>query len=108
MSKKRIGEWVEPGTVLVKIVEIARLRIEGFINADDARSDLLGAKAHVQVQNGKKQIETRAEIVFISPDANPLNSQVRVFLEVDNTDGRLRPGLRPKTFFKRSELKVSE
>ncbi len=99
--EKRVGEWVEPGSVLVKIVQIDRLRIEGFINAEDAVADLVGSKAHVEVQSGASLLETQAEFVFISPDANPLNSQVRVFLEVDNRDGRLRPGMRPKTNFKR-------
>jgi len=94
---KRVGEWVEPGTVLMKIVQTSRLRIEGFLNAKDASPDLLGSKATVKVESAGKMVETVAELVFISPDANPLNGEVRVFLEVDNTQGLLRPGLRPFT-----------
>jgi len=98
---KRVGEWLEPGTVLLKIVRTDRLRIEGFLQAVDAAPELLGAKASVILEGANPPIEATAELVFISPDANPLNSQVRVFLEIDNTNGQLRPGLRPKTVIKR-------
>ena len=68
----------------------------------DAASELLGATASVILEETNPPIETTAELVFISPDANPLNTQVRVFLEIDNAKGLLRPGLRPKTVIKRS------
>jgi multidrug efflux pump subunit AcrA (membrane-fusion protein) len=32
--------------------------------------------------------------VFVSPEVDPVNGQVRVLAEVDNPDGVLRPGLR--------------
>jgi multidrug efflux pump subunit AcrA (membrane-fusion protein) len=38
---------------------------------------------------------SEAKVVFVSPEINPLNSQVRVFLEVDNRAGKLRPGMIP-------------
>lgn len=93
--EKRVGEWVEPGTVVVKIVEIDRLRIEGFINAADAHPSRVGSKASVRVEVAGKAHETEGELVFISPDANPVNGQVRVYIEVDNREQKLRPGLRP-------------
>ncbi|MFN6161467.1 MAG: efflux RND transporter periplasmic adaptor subunit [Planctomycetota bacterium] len=93
--EKRVGEWVEPGTVAVKIVEIERLRVEGFINAADTDLNWIGSKASVRVEIAGESIETEGELVFISPDANPVNGQVRVFIEVDNRDQKLRPGLRP-------------
>jgi len=98
--EKRMGEWVEPGTIVLKIVQIDKLRIEGFVQAADATPDLVGSTAEVIFDNTNQQ--TTAKLVFISPDVNPLNSQVRVFLEVDNQNGLLRPGLRPKTIIRRS------
>ena len=97
---KRVGEWLEPGTVLLKIVRTDKLRIEGFLQAVDAAPELLGATATVYLDGTTPTIETTAEVVFISPDANPLNTQVRVFLEIDNSKGLLRPGLRPRTVIK--------
>jgi macrolide-specific efflux system membrane fusion protein len=94
--EKRIGEWVEPGTVVIRLVEIDRLRIEGFLQAEQADPKWLGAEAQVEVQLSGNKILTTAKLVFISPEVNPVNSQVRVHLDVDNRDGKLRPGLRPK------------
>jgi multidrug resistance efflux pump len=91
------GEWVDVGDPVAKIVEIEKLRIEGFLHANDAASSLIGKKAKVTVAIAEETLETEAELVFISPEVNPLNSQVRVMLEVDNSAEKLRPGLRPTT-----------
>jgi macrolide-specific efflux system membrane fusion protein len=97
--EKRTGEWVEPGAVTVRIVEIDRLRIEGFLNAEQADMELLHRDANVELVLAGKPMKTTAKLVFISPEVNPINSQVRVFLDIDNSDGRLRPGLRPRVWF---------
>lgn len=97
--EKRAGEWVEPGTDLLRIVRIDQLRVEGFISADEASPQLVGRSARIAMAD--KQASKSADsqdwlgrVVFVSPDVNPVNSQVRVFIEVDNPDGVLRPGLR--------------
>lgn len=97
--EKRTGEWVEPGAVTVRIVEIDRLRIEGFLKAEQADLELLDRDANVELVVAGKKIKTTAKLVFISPEVNPINSQVRVFLDIDNADGKLRPGLRPSVWF---------
>ncbi len=97
--EKRTGEWVEPGAVTVRIVEIDRLRIEGFLKAEQADLELLDRDANVELVVAGKTMRTTAKLVFISPEVNPINSQVRVFLDIDNSDGKLRPGLRPTVWF---------
>lgn len=97
--EKRTGEWVEPGAVAVRIVEIDRLRIEGFLKAEQADTELLNRDANVELVIAGKKMHTTAKLVFISPEVNPINSQVRVFLDIDNSDGKLRPGLRPTVWF---------
>lgn len=96
--EKRVGEWVEPGTVVLRLVEIDRLRIEGFMQAEQADPKWLDCVAHVELLISGKPIRTTAKLVFISPEVNPINAQVRVYLDVDNRDGKLRPGLRPKVW----------
>jgi multidrug efflux pump subunit AcrA (membrane-fusion protein) len=94
--EKRVGEWVDPGTVILKVVQIDRLRVEGFLHARRATADLMGTKASVRFEESIPGQPFEAEVVFISPDVNPLNGQVRVFLEIDNPGRKLRPGLRPR------------
>jgi multidrug efflux pump subunit AcrA (membrane-fusion protein) len=91
----RPGEWVEQGAKVLEIVEIDRLRVEGFIDQHVGSFDLIGSQALVRVQTPNGLIESKAKVVFVNPEVNPLNSQVRIFLEVDNRDGKLRPGMIP-------------
>jgi len=97
--EKRAGEWVEPGTDLLRIVRIDQLRVEGFISAEVASPRLVGRSARIAMADKQSSKSTDNQswpgrVVFVSPDVNPVNSQVRVFIEVDNPDGMLRPGLR--------------
>lgn len=92
--EKRVGEWVEPGTDLLRIVRIDQLRVEGFISADQAHPGLVGQPARIAMVGEANGRGWLGKVVFVSPDANPVNSQVRVFIEVDNEQGALRPGLR--------------
>ncbi len=92
--EKRPGEWVEPGTDLLRIVRIDRLRVEGFITAEHAQSNLVGRTANISQMAPNKSESVEGKVVFVSPDVNPVNSQVRVFIEIDNTAGKWRPGVR--------------
>ncbi len=38
-------------------------------------------------------MEFAGHIVFVNPEIDPLNSQVRVWAEVENPDLKLRPGM---------------
>jgi multidrug efflux pump subunit AcrA (membrane-fusion protein) len=38
----------------------------------------------------------KGKVVFVSPEINPVNGQARVWAEIDNASGLLRPGLRPQ------------
>lgn len=95
---KRVGEWVEPGTELLEIVRIDRLRIEGFIAGIAINKNLVGRQANVIVSKGTQESQLQGKVVFVSPDANPVNGQVRVYLEIDNSDGEFLPGMRVKAF----------
>ncbi len=90
--EKRTGEWVEPGTELIRIVRLDTLRVEGFISAKQDDLNLVGKKATVALRDSNKPITIEGKVVFVSPDVNPVNSQIRVFVEIDNSDSQLRPG----------------
>src|SRR5262245_40050334 len=94
---RRRGEWVQPGDAVVRIVRLDRLRAEGFLPAQHARLDLVGSKVRLKLaasaDKTAKPQEFPGRIVFVSPDLDPLNSQVRVWAEVENFDLKLRPGM---------------
>jgi len=91
----RPGEWVKPGDKMFQIVRTDRLRAEGFIAASQVVGDLRGATVTLTPWIDDKPGDTYSgKIVFVSPEIDPINGQVRVWAEVENPDGLLRPGLR--------------
>ncbi|MCA9132371.1 MAG: HlyD family efflux transporter periplasmic adaptor subunit [Planctomycetales bacterium] len=93
----RVGEWVTPGDKIFRIVRTDRLRAEGFVTASDVVSDLRGASVTLTLDPPDAAGMTfSGKVVFVSPEIDPLNGQVRVWADVENPSGRLRPGLRAK------------
>jgi multidrug efflux pump subunit AcrA (membrane-fusion protein) len=92
---RRRGEWLEPGQRVLRIVRLDRLRVEGFVDAKKVRGELRDAVVRVEVElaDGIKS-KVKGKIVFVSPEVDPVNEQVRVWAEVDNPNFELRPGLR--------------
>ena len=90
---KKLGEWVEPGTEIYRIVRTDTLRIEGLISVSVDNGDLIGRTVKIELIRGEKRDYFQGKVAFVSPEVNPVNSLVRVFVEVDNPSRKLRPGL---------------
>ena len=91
------GEWVEPKDAVMRILRIDRLRAEGFLNAKDLRHNLQGSPVTLTVDlPGEPGVKFPGKIVFLSPEIDPVNAQIRIWAEVENVDLRLRPGMRAK------------
>jgi macrolide-specific efflux system membrane fusion protein len=88
----RKGEWAEPGQKALRIVNVDRLKAEGFIRAEDATEHLVGRPTRLVVDPGGERNTFAGKIVFVSPEIDPITGQVRIWAEIDNRDGRLRPG----------------
>lgn len=95
--QREVGEWVQPGDTIARIIRLDRLRIEGFLDAHRGRLELLGRTARVvavaEGDTSDEPLELEGEVVFVSPEIDPISSQVRVWVEVDNPQLRLRPGM---------------
>ena len=88
----RKGEWAEPGQKALRIVNVDRLKAEGFIRAEDATEHVVGRPIRLVIEPGGEQNTFAGKIVFVSPEVDPITGQVRIWAEIDNRDGRLRPG----------------
>ncbi len=89
----RRGEWVEPGQKALRIVNIDRLKAEGFLPASQANAKLLGAPIKLTLDlDGEQNATFTGKVSFVSPEVDPITGQVRIWAEIDNTIGRLRPG----------------
>lgn len=89
------GEWLEPGQRVLRVVRLDRLRVEGFVDAKQVRGEFRDAPVRVEVELADDvKAKFKGKIVFVSPEVDPVNGQVRVWAEVDNPGLSLRPGLR--------------
>ena len=91
---KSEGEWAGVGEPVFKVVGINRLRVEGQARVDKTIGILINAKAKVTVELPDETTIVRdGKVVFVSPEVNTLNGNVSVWIEFENADGKLRPGL---------------
>jgi RND family efflux transporter MFP subunit len=88
----RKGEWVKPGQQALRIVNVDRLKAEGFVPADQAMANLAGKAVKLTFESNGKSVHFPGKIVFVSPEVDPITHQVRVWAEIDNREGKLRPG----------------
>jgi macrolide-specific efflux system membrane fusion protein len=103
------GEWVEPGDKVLRIVRLDRLRVEGLIQASDVTADLRNQPVSVTLElPGRGKRDFAGKIVFVSPEINPVNGQVRIWAEVDNKDGTLKPGMRTRMILMPAPTKLNK
>jgi multidrug resistance efflux pump len=73
------GEWVQPGQQMFHVLQIDRLRVEGYVSLDVAGT--LAVKTPVTFVASSRafaQDVYRGEIVFVNPESDPINHQVRI------------------------------
>ncbi len=100
--RAQLGEWVQPGTPILTLIQMDKLRVEGDIDALASRSVVKGTKVEVRIfdkdessSSDQKPIEGTLGYVSMEVD---LNGRHRVWVEIDNVkdDGvwRYKPGMK--------------
>lgn len=91
--KKQRGEWVEPGMAVVRMIRLNRLRAEAFVASKSLPADLIGRNVLLTADlPGKPSSRFQGKLVFVDPEIDPVNNQVRIWAEIDNSSLQLRPG----------------
>jgi multidrug efflux pump subunit AcrA (membrane-fusion protein) len=82
---KHEGEWVQPGETIIKIVRLDRLRVEGFVPANQyLPQQMAGAPVVVSVElPGGKTETAEGTIEFVSPVVEA-SGEYRVWTEIEN------------------------
>jgi multidrug efflux pump subunit AcrA (membrane-fusion protein) len=101
----QLGEWVQPGSPVMQLVQLDKLRIEGDIDALRYPGQVaVGTPAKVLIyanadraQADKSQaIQLEAKIGFVSSEID-LNNRYRMWVEVENTrngnEWLIKPGM---------------
>jgi macrolide-specific efflux system membrane fusion protein len=92
LVRGRVGEWVEVGATVLRLVAVDKLRAEGFLSADQSRAALVGQRVTLSVVERDQTTQVTGTLRFVSPEMEPVTGQVRVWAEIPNDDGVLRPG----------------
>lgn len=87
-----LGEWIEPGEPVFRIVRLDQLVVEGYADAARVHHSLRGARVLVRDLNDPASSTFEGELMFVSPEIDPVNQQVQVRAIVDNASGQLRAG----------------
>ena len=89
------GDWVTAGDPVVRVIRLDRLRAEGFIESALIQSIRNNRRVHLTIQLGANSfVQREGEIVFISPEIDPVNNEVRFWVEFDNPKLDVLPGMR--------------
>lgn len=108
MRIAQLGEWVQPGSPIVTVVQLDRLRVEGDVDALlYARQITAGMPALVKVYTGggsAEAVELEGVVGFVSSEID-LNNHCRLWVDVDNyregEDWVLKPGMRAEIMLRR-------
>lgn len=92
-TDRQAGEWVEAGTTVLRLIQLDRMRVDGFLDASLAVQPLTGRAVTIQFSKGSSLPEIAGVITFISPEIDPINQQVRISAEFDNPGQLIRSGL---------------
>ncbi len=92
LVRGRVGEWVEIGAPVLRLVAVDKLRAEGFLSVEQASAELVGKRVTFVSSIGEQKMQATGKLRFVSPEMDPVTRQVRVWAALDNADGVLRPG----------------
>jgi membrane fusion protein (multidrug efflux system) len=96
------GEFVAVGQPLFELVALDPIEVELHLPEVDSGRVALGQPVRVRVAPFPEEV-FRARLSFVSPTIDPRTRTLRVKAELDNSDGRLRPGL-----FAHADLGIAE
>lgn len=98
------GEWLEPGEPVVRIVRLDQLLIEGYVPAAAVQQSSVGQSVDVTVTVGAGRVITaKGQVVFVSPEIDPVSQEVLVRAEITNDELSMRPGLAASMTFQPAE-----
>ena len=96
------GEFVSAGQPLFDLVTLDPIEVEFFLPEADSSRVRAGVPVEVRVSPYPDEVFS-ANVTVVSPTIDPQTRTLRVKALIENSDGRLRPGL-----FARADLGVSK
>ena len=92
--RRQPGEFVEAGTPILRVIQLDRLRAEGFVDVAIASPALKSRAVRIEVTGiGARKKTLSGVITFVGQEVDPLNQQVRVWAEFKSPELDVYPGM---------------
>ena len=92
---RNLGDWVKAGEPVIRVIRLDRLRAEGFITADQLDHVAVDQKVQLTIERSEKNTVQREGVVkFISRELEPVSGEIRFWVEFDNANLDVLPGMR--------------
>ena len=114
-----VGEWVEPGTPVVRLISLHPIRVECFVDGRQYGPELVGHLVEFRLEqsglpstdndslalatdelpsprdesNSSKTNLHTGKVVFVSSELHPVTGQARIWAELENANYELRAGM---------------
>lgn len=88
------GEAVTAGQPVVRIVNLARLRVKALIDTEHVFQINKSSKAYFEIKLDGTTSRIPATIVFVSPEVRPTSKKFEVWADLKNDDNKLLPGFK--------------
>lgn len=85
-----VGEMANPGTPLVTVIDISCIVARVNVPQSEAAVVKIGQPAVLTQPDSKDEIE--GKVTVVSPASDPNTTTVQVWIEIANSDERLKPG----------------
>jgi membrane fusion protein, heavy metal efflux system len=87
-----LGQTVEPDTQLFRISDRSEMVVHAKVYEEDLGQVQLGQEAHVRVLSYPQKVFT-GKVSLIEPNLDPSSRTVKVWIELANPDGLLKPNM---------------
>ncbi len=98
-----LGDYVQPGSVMLSIIDLNPIKIKGFLSEQDIDKINLGTQARIDTSNSNSKIGT---ITFISPTAETSTRTFEFIIEVKNKDLNFKSGVTSTITIEGSKIKA--
>lgn len=88
------GQWVEMGEPVIELLRLDRLRAEGFVRKDIAAKLKPSTQVRLTLEGETKSPSRLGTVVFVNPGVDAVNGDVRFWIEFDNAENDVLPGMR--------------
>ena len=94
--KVQPGQWVQAGQPVARVFNLKTLRVTALVSQEDVLKIKRDQNAEFVAEIGDTKISTSGTVSFVSREIDPVAGDCIIWIDVDNSENKLLPGMRGK------------